>query len=77
MTEQQEKPNLEVLLPEFVAELKRPLDPQVLSLFSRCGGSNLSAISSTLNIVTVENNYRSLLISTVVISLLSSSIRRY
>lgn len=37
MTEQQEKPNLEVLWSEFVAELKRPLDPQVLSLFSRCG----------------------------------------
>jgi hypothetical protein len=37
VTEQQEKPNLEVLWSEFVAELKRPLDPQVLSLFSRCG----------------------------------------
>ena len=37
VTGQQEKPNLEVLLSELVAELKRPLDPQVLSLFSRCG----------------------------------------
>jgi hypothetical protein len=37
VTEQQEMPNLEVLLSEFVAELKRSLDPQVLSLFSRCG----------------------------------------
>jgi hypothetical protein len=37
VTEQQEMPNLEVLLSEFVAELKRPLDPQVLSLFSRRG----------------------------------------
>jgi hypothetical protein len=37
VTEQLEKPNLEVLLSEFVAELKRPLDPQVLSLFSRRG----------------------------------------
>lgn len=30
------KPNLEDLLSEFVAELKRPLDRRVLSLFSQC-----------------------------------------
>jgi hypothetical protein len=46
VTEQLEKPNLEVLLSEFVAELKRPLDPQVLSLFSRRRDPNLSSISA-------------------------------
>jgi len=55
VTEEQEKPNLEVLLSEFVAEEKRPLDPQVRSLVFSMWGSNLSSISAFSSISTLTS----------------------